>query len=567
MAVRVILLACQILSWTNCSMHFSPTAQNSKLQQIIILICVVVLFLPFTDKAYHIDDPVYIWVARQILRNPLDFFGFTANWYSEVEHGARISVSPPLYSYYLALPGSLFNWAEIPLHVASIVPAIAVAFGTYRLAGCLKSSPLTSALLAVCTPLFLLCGTSVMVDMAMTAFYVWAIYFWITGLETAAGSTCRLTCAAILIVFAGLTKYFAMSLIPLLAVYPLWRRLPFRRWLPFLVGPLVMFVLYQYWTKQLYGFGHITHASDYAASYKKWVQISPVKSVVDGLSFSGGGVLIPIAFAPLLISRRLWLPLSAGMLALALLLKVSGIYGPLDTSLFFIQLVVFVAAGICLLASAVANFQREKDAGSLLLLCWTGGVFVFCTLINPVVAGRYLLPLVPAAAIIAAKNLELRGKGWNRAVVIACSSLLVIVSLLVTYADYCYANAVRSAARNALQVWAKDGNKLFFQGHWGLQYYLEEGGGTALSQVEPQAKAGDLVVTPSFGSNASELNPDCCTAVERFTVEGIKGFSTFNGGIGAGFHNSLFGPLPYAFGAVKPDSLYIHKVKSVQSRD
>src|SRR6185369_2171832 len=357
-------------------MQFSNTARNSRSQQIIILLCVVVLFIPFVDKAYHIDDPVYIWVARQILCNPLDFFGFTASWYLEIQPGAEISVSPPLFSYYLALAGSIFSWTEIPLHAAAIVPAIAVALGTYRLAGCLKSNPFISALLAVCTPLFLLCGNSVMVDMAMTAFYVWSIYFWITGLEAGEGGYCRLIYTALFIVAAGLTKYFAISLIPLLAVYPLWRRLPLRRWLPFLLGPIVVFLLYQYWTKRLYGFGHITHASDYAAAYKEWVQISSVRALIDGLSFSGGGILIPIAFAPLLVSGRLWLPLSAGMLSLAMLIKATGIYNPLNGPLFFVQLVIFVAAGIGLLVSAVSNFCHEKDAGSLLLLCWIFGVFV-----------------------------------------------------------------------------------------------------------------------------------------------------------------------------------------------
>lgn len=563
MAVRVIMPHTTIVLPESrvriCSMQFSHSAQSSKLQQTIILLCVVALFVPFVDKAYHIDDPVYIWVARQILRNPLDFFGFSANWYVEIQHGADISVSPPLYSYYLALIGSKFGWTEIPLHVASIVPAIAAALGTYRLAGCLKSNPFIAALTAVCTPVFLLCGSSVMVDMAMTAFYVWAIFFWITGLESDRGGMLRMAVAAILVVAAGLTKYFGLTLIPLLAVYPLWRREPARRWLPFLAAPVIVFAAYQYWTKQLYGFGHLTHASEYASSYKEWVHISIVKSLIDGLSFTGGGILMPIAFAPLLMTKRSLIPLSAGILVLALLIKALGMYSTPDSWLFFIQLVAFVTAGMYVLFAAGAGFLRDKDAGSFLLLCWIYGVFVYCALLNPVVAGRYLLPLVPAVAIVFGKRFGPNG-GWKRPAFISGSVFLVVISLLVTSADYRYANAVRSAAGNVLNVWAREGNKLFFQGHWGFQYYLEEGGAIALSHAEPQARVGDLIASPSFGSNVSELNPAYLAAAGWFSILPVKWFSTFNNGIGAGFHCSLYGPLPYAFGDVKPDFFYLQEV-------
>ena len=46
------------------------------------------LILPFLNKPFHIDDPVYIWVADQIRRHPLDFYGFSTNW-----HG----VTKPMY--------------------------------------------------------------------------------------------------------------------------------------------------------------------------------------------------------------------------------------------------------------------------------------------------------------------------------------------------------------------------------------------------------------------------------------------------------------------------------------
>src|SRR5215475_8135491 len=34
----------------------------------------------FLDKAFHIDDPLFLWTARQITAAPGDFFGFELNW-------------------------------------------------------------------------------------------------------------------------------------------------------------------------------------------------------------------------------------------------------------------------------------------------------------------------------------------------------------------------------------------------------------------------------------------------------------------------------------------------------
>ena len=39
------------------------------------------LLLPFVTKAFHIDDTLFLWIARHIQTDPLDFYGFRANWY------------------------------------------------------------------------------------------------------------------------------------------------------------------------------------------------------------------------------------------------------------------------------------------------------------------------------------------------------------------------------------------------------------------------------------------------------------------------------------------------------
>ena len=37
---------------------------------------------PFLNKPFNIDDPLFIWAARQIQAHPLDPYGFDVNWYA-----------------------------------------------------------------------------------------------------------------------------------------------------------------------------------------------------------------------------------------------------------------------------------------------------------------------------------------------------------------------------------------------------------------------------------------------------------------------------------------------------
>ena len=56
-----------------------------------------------------------------------------------------------------------------------------------------------------------------MCDVLMLAFWVWAVVFWVEGMER--DDFWRLPAAGLLIALAALTKYFGACLIPLLAVY------------------------------------------------------------------------------------------------------------------------------------------------------------------------------------------------------------------------------------------------------------------------------------------------------------------------------------------------------------
>ena len=83
---------------------------------LIVVLVTIMSLLPFITKAFNIDEPLFLWAARQIQSNPLDFFGFKVNWYGVEADMFSVNQNPPLVSYYIALIASLFGWKETVLH-------------------------------------------------------------------------------------------------------------------------------------------------------------------------------------------------------------------------------------------------------------------------------------------------------------------------------------------------------------------------------------------------------------------------------------------------------------------
>jgi hypothetical protein len=137
-----------------------------------------------------------------------------------------------------------------------------------------------------------------------------------------------------------------------------------------------------------------------------------------------------------------------------------------------------------------------------------------------------------------------------------------LLSLLVTLADYQLANSARAAATTIREKFSGSSSRtIWFQGHWGFQYYAEGNGLRAFDSIRSQASSGDLIVLPFNNTNLSFIPPD---QAERLTIIEMPVFpvlATMSGTVGAGFYTELLGPLPFAFGAVPPEKYYILRWK------
>jgi 4-amino-4-deoxy-L-arabinose transferase-like glycosyltransferase len=525
---------------------------------------------PFLAKPFNIDDPLFIWVAHQIQAHPLNPYGFNVNWFGTVTPMWLATENPPVACYYMALAAAVLGWSEVALHFAFLLPAIAVVLGTYRLAKKFCGQPMLAALATLLTPVFLLSSTTVMCDVMMLAFWVWAIVFWIEGMEK--DDFRKLSAAGLLIAFAALTKYYGVCLIPLLAAYSLVETRRLGKWAACLMIPLAALCVYQWTTRSLYGLAMLSDAMEYAGYARGITGISGMSTALTALTFTGGCVAAAVFFMPLL--WRAWmLAAFAGtaiLIAAALFFegaKLEKFISPQATSATFveIQIIFWAVGGIGVLALAVENLWNRRAAQSWLLALWVFGTFLFASVFNWTVNGRSILPMVPAVAILIVRRLERNSAaGWKLGKFAVSISLVAsaMLALLVTRADYLFAVATR---QTAVQTFARFGNEqknLWFEGHWGFQYYMESLGFAALDVQRSPIKPGNILALPDNNTATAQPNPDATARQETIEVQGPNFLSTMNVQVAAGFYASLRGPLPFAFGKVPPESVLLFFLKT-----
>jgi 4-amino-4-deoxy-L-arabinose transferase-like glycosyltransferase len=520
--------------------------------------------LPFSSKAFHIDDPLFVWTAQQIVHHPFDPYGFHMVWYVTDMPMSAITKNPPLACYYGGLIGIAAGWSEPAWHLAFLLPALAVVLGTYRLAKRFTASPLIAAAATLLAPGFLVSATGVMCDVMMLALWVWAVIFWLQAIDS--DRPLHFVASSLLIAACALTKYFGASLVVLLLAYSLLRQRRLLASMGYLFIPVAGLAAYQLWTKALYGRGLLWDAAQYARSPQHVDQASRLASGLVGLSFLGGCALPMVCFFPFLWSRRQLLFGSlAGALA-GLAVAMHWVHPLIHSSeqhwaWVGVQFAFYVAGGIGLLALVVADYRNKRDTESLLLALWVLGTFVFAAFLNWTVNARSLLPLIPAAAILMARRLDfhkdktrLASTRWLLGIPLGMPArilavplaLSAIISLSIAWGDAAFANSERHMARFFHRQSQSQTRTAFFEGHWGFQYYMQLLGARPLEYDKFVFKTGDLVVTPENATSTFPIPPQFVATQEILQIDPHAYAATM--GLGAGFYSSVWGPLPFSFG-------------------
>ncbi|HWI60003.1 MAG TPA: glycosyltransferase family 39 protein, partial [Bacillota bacterium] len=391
---------------------------------IWLVILVVGCLLPFVNKAFHIDDPLFLWTAQRIHAAPGDFYGFKVNWFGLEMPMIDAMCNPPLMSFLIALASSVVGWGEVPLHLVFLLSAVAAALGTFQAAKRFCAHPLLATSLMVLTPCFLLCSTSLMCDVTMIAFWVWAFVFWERGLTSRRYA--NFLWAGLLAGLCVLTKYSGLSLVPLLLAYAMIRERKVGNWAFAMLVPVLMLSVYEGIAYRTYGVVLFQQAADFSRQVNPTALAQIPSRLLGGLTFTGGCLLPALLLLPRLWSRRvllagtalfllvflghpllksLWLGVGGHGVSMAALTRDAQL--TLGASwLLELQRTTWLFAGLSIAALAVREYWEHRDATSALLGLWIVGVLVFASVFNWTINGRSILPMLPAAGMLLARRLE-----------------------------------------------------------------------------------------------------------------------------------------------------------------
>lgn len=525
------------------------------------------LFLaPFAGKAIHIDDPMYLWAARQIHSEPFDFYGFDVNWNGSETPMVEANKNPPLVSFYLALSAALLGWSELALHLAMLLPAIAAMVAIAFLARFLGASPMGASLTALAMPTLFVSSTTLMSDVLMLALWCGSLTLWMWGLRKQ--RDLALVFGAILAGLCPLAKYFGLSLLPLLIAFSLISERRVGRWALYLLIPIGFIVGYEILMTNLYDHHPFFDVANFSLDSRSDIELGA------GVIFFGGCLLPTLLFSALLWSRKQLLIWLAVAVCGGVVLFASDLFGAATLGTgeglrwgLLVHATVFFVAGLQVLSLAASDLRRDRSANGWLLALWVGGVFVFAAFANWTINARAVLPAAPVVAILIWRRVALRvgketGTFWTRRSIVPLGSSLAIAAA-VAWGDLRLADSARVAASTLAAQYGPESGTLWFQGSWGFQHYMEEHGGRRTSIGKTVLNPNDVLISPNNNTIVYKMSDTggLFRTVETLSLPVASWVSTMSPQAGAGFYTSLWGPLPYVFGATPPEIYVVQRVE------
>ena len=134
------------------------------------------------------------------------------------------------------------------------------------------------------------------------------------------------------------------------------------------------------------------------------------------------------------------------------------------------------------------------------------------------------------------------------------------IALYLAWADYRLAEAARQMAVVISREFS-GAKRLWFQGHWGFQYYMEKLGAKPLNRQNLQLLSGDTVAVPLGNSFLFPLPAEQVSLVRTYESLPTKWVALMNHAVGAGYYSDGWGPLPFVFGPAVSEKYLVFQTR------
>lgn len=518
------------------------------------LLLVACVLLPFHDKAFTTDDPIFLLAARHAVADPLHPTAFDIAWHDAPE---RVGPTFALMAW-LLVPAVLSDRPEPVAHIIELLFFWLALVATVSLAVRLGSTPgwaMAAGLLLAATPVALGMAGTAMADLPAMALGV-------SGLErlVAWKQERRVHQALLATLLLGLAPFARPHTVLLLGVGSLflvgdflsgasWRATRPVAWVPLAGAVLVIASLLVVLRDPAPAAPSVLAESKLTLSVQR---VGP-----NAVAFATHWTLfLPLALPWILLRPRdvlrRWWGVLAGGTAAYFVLRLVGRPSIPNAAL--------AGLGIAVLWDIVADARDRRDAVQVGLWLW---------LLLPLVAvpyvhfpAKYNLLAAPAAVLLVARLAAQRGSDRAKLALAGTAALGVALGVAVLRADAAFAELGRRAATELVAPQVALGHRVWFLGHWGFHWYAERAGATTITLTPPYPRPGDLLVSSLNSDKGNHLVPmvrrDFRFAPLAHLEERTPGGRVMTEG--AGFFSNNSGYLPWTWGTDVLDLFVLWRV-------
>lgn len=527
-----------------------------------IAILLFVLLGPFLNKAFHVDDPVFLVVAKHLQSHPLAPYDLEYNWFGDPQSMWFVQQNPPLVSYLLAPLTWKGHQVEWIAHSAFGLLAYVLLLAAHAIARRFTQHPLVVVMAFAVTPLFVVSATTVMADIPLLCFWMLALAATLRAADS--GRTHWLWLGCLAATAAGFCKYFGIAVVPLILFTWIVRARQFSWNCVAFLLPIAALFLWGEWTRAQSGTNHILGAAQYGQSVG--LIAGPVfQRFSDALAFLGGGTLVALAAIPSLRRRGRRSGVALGLLSLLAVALGMQDLGSLDTVFWSIM----VVTGSILVFGALAVPKGRWSSAELICSAWLLGTLAFAIFVNWTVSARTVLPALFPALLLVCRHAEHLGAMASTSRWLTRSAIAAaLLSWICAFSDMEHANAGRHFAREQLPPIIAKARKetprdpsVHFIGHWGIQHYLEEAGYRHMRLSGHSVTTGDLFI---IAENASGIVPPdfSYSQVLDLKINSKNPIRIMNTWSRGGFYSTVFGRAPWAFSNGHPiDRIHVLRAK------
>ncbi len=510
-------------------------------------------------KPVHVDDTLYLEVAKQIVAHPLDPYGGILNWQQIPERTYNVSISPPLLSYYFALIMLFAGENVIILHLSMIPWLLLATWAVFHLGERWASAGLLTVLLVIGGPAVVV-GMNLMLDVPLLACFCASVEFLARSLS--GKSPPRILLASMAFASMGVAiKFPAVAIVPVFLV----AAMTSRRWGPAFaaLGPIAVLFGWQALSRAIYG----TSQVDSGMTFLSKLQTSLLPQTVERTLTMTAilAMTFPVWLAVPWHGRRTigpaLLALGAAMTAFWLLRSAPMNRLPIVTPVCLVAMFL----GTYSLAGILRPFRSWPSSSfdpRFFLGTWIVSGAAVVILFGPFVAVRSFLPIQPPLAIWLIGSVAAEHR--RRIALSATAVVTLTLSAFLALADWHWAKYYEVIAQAiASQSFGPGKPTVMFAGHWGWQYYAERAGFKAWDARRLDSPPGTIVIVP-LRADKQFIHPVVLSRAQRISEfevpHGPLSFTTWNREAGFRFYGGDFGQIPWGFSGELTERFTIYRL-------